>query len=193
MTKSKNKSIIALVVMAFMLVASIALAATGAWFTANVADKTATVKFGTITMEASDGVFAVTGGTINDTAKYTTNTDVMPGDTITFTSTVTNSGEKAYLFAKYAVTGTNAASTAAAKLGGQELVALTGENSNVYYVVVDAGSTAGFEYKVVLAGSEYGNDYQGDDITCTISFAEVQYANFADAAAAYAAVEWNNG
>ena len=65
-SKKNTKSIIALVVLSLLLIASICLAATGAWFTANVADKSDTVKFGKIEMAVDGGTFHVEGGNIND-------------------------------------------------------------------------------------------------------------------------------
>ncbi len=72
MVKSKNKkSVIALVVMAFLLVASIVLAATGAWFT----DKESGTVSGSITFGKIDLV-AISDATIT-WSKET----VLPGDT----------------------------------------------------------------------------------------------------------------
>ena len=97
MVKSKNKkSVIALVVMAFLLVASIVLAATGAWFTDKEEETLAgeTITFGKIDLDT-----VTVAGTQFGTAK------VLPGDSYTATVTVklAEGSEDAYVSVAAAV------------------------------------------------------------------------------------------
>lgn len=71
-SKKSTKSLIALVVMALLLVASIALAATGAWFS-DSGTGSAAGKFGTVSVDESISVSIAEN-------------PVLPGDTITITN-----------------------------------------------------------------------------------------------------------
>ncbi len=103
MTKSKNKSIIALVVMAFMLVASIALAATGAWFTDKLATESKTFTFGSVDIAWAEGnTFKL------DDAAITENQQVLPGCKITYEGTINNEGaSNAYVVVQITATLSN--------------------------------------------------------------------------------------
>lgn len=99
MVKSKNKkSVIALVVMAFLLVASIVLAATGAWFTAsgnaNLTD--GKLKFGTVALkveaDTGNGVYRADG-----TTKITDGI-LVAGDQVKSKFTITNESDTAVYY-----------------------------------------------------------------------------------------------
>ena len=97
MVKSKNKkSVIALVVMAFLLVASICLAATGAWFTDKETGKLngETITFGTIDLD-----------TVKVEATQFGSVKVLPGDSYQATVTVklAENSEDAYVSVAAAV------------------------------------------------------------------------------------------
>lgn len=107
MVKSKNKkSVIALVVMAFLLVASIVLAATGAWFTSSASGAASgTIKFGTVKVEL-EGISADTTLTKTHEADLTVDgcSWKIEGMKIKFTNTV----DIYYAYeVKVAVSGTN--------------------------------------------------------------------------------------
>ena len=191
MVKSKNKkSVIALVVMAFLLVASICLAATGAWFTSEREDAGKTLTFGkvAITVTSTEGLKVVKG---DKAGNYLEATNVMPGDSLSYDGTITNEGDEAYLFVKYSVTGLAADATVTFQVGGVDGVKLTG-HEDVYYVKLDrkgeANANSSVKFAVELTGGSYGNDYATKPITAVLKMQAIQYANFADAAAAYAQV-----
>ena len=189
MVKSKNKkSVIALVVMAFLLVASIVLAATGAWFTSEATDKSDTFTFGNIdiTVTSAEGL-KVTKGTV--AGDYLTTTDVMPGDKISFDGTVKNNGDEAYLFVKYSVTGLKTGQEVTFNVGGVAGVKLEGQ-ADIYYIELakksDGDTGKAISFAAELTGSEYDNTYEDKDISVVIKLQAIQKANFADAKAAFA-------
>lgn len=191
MVKSKNKkSVIALVVMAFLLVASICLAATGAWFTSAKTDAGKTLTFGkvAITVTSTDGLKVVKGDKAGD---YLEATNVMPGDSLSYEGTIANEGDEAYLFVKYSVEGLAADAAVTFQVGGADGVKLEGQ-TDVYYVKLDkkggANANSSVKFAVELTGGAYDNEYATKPITAVLKMQAIQYANFADAAAAYAQV-----
>ena len=191
-SKKNSKSLIALVVMAFLLVASIVLAATGAWFTHNVSDQTDSLTFGNITI-AVKGTSEFTATHKDGSAVSYADADIMPGDKINFTSTIENQGEAAYLFVKYEVEGLADGATAPTiTLGGEGLV-LVEDSSDTYYVAVDATAEKAFSFAATLDGDKYPDDpYENATITITVKFAAVQQANLT-AKEALAVAVWNAG
>ncbi len=127
MTNAKNKkSVIAIIAMAFLLVASIVLAATGAWFTSTATDRTgnADVKFGKVAISIGEGdvtltkshvaeltvdncSWAVTGLELTTTSsvdmyyQYEVKVEITGADTSYFTVT----GDKAATIKKWTVGG----------------------------------------------------------------------------------------
>ena len=90
-SKKNSKSIIALVVMALLLVASIVLAATGAWFTHKAEGDKQDFTFGKIQIAfGADNAY-----TLDEKADLTAK--VMPGCTIAFNGSVENKEEAAYV------------------------------------------------------------------------------------------------
>ena len=157
-SKKNSKSIIALIVMALLLVASIALAATGAWFTDKLTDGGDTVNFGKIDIEYSTP-FSLAGDP----------TLVMPGDALTVAGEIVNNEEAAYIAVKISVTGTKEAKNfyAVKKVAADGTITLAS-------VVGGEGENLG---KIVLNGDDYDNTYQGKEISITVSVAAVQQAN----------------
>lgn len=101
MVKSKNKkSVIALVVMAFLLVASICLAATGAWFTSQIAGAKDEVNFGEITVTLGEGSLAK----VVDHGATELTGNVMPGDDVSAKIIVTNAKDECWYAVKLTVT-----------------------------------------------------------------------------------------
>ena len=98
MVKSKNKkSVIALVVMAFLLVASIVLAATGAWFTDQLHEDSTTLNFGKVDI-AETTAFAVTASNTIDTTK-----ELMPGSKLVVAGVITNNENPAWIAYKLSI------------------------------------------------------------------------------------------
>lgn len=154
--KRNTKSIIALVVMSLLLVASILLAATGAWFTDKVADKTGTVNFGKINIEYS------TTTPFSFAIKDTEGTIVMPGDTLQFAGVIENKEEAAYVAIGVSFTGVESL-TATKKV-----------------VQVAKGGTIDLSTElddIVLTGENYKNNYQGKPISVTVTVCAVQAKN----------------
>lgn len=100
MVNSKNKkSVIALVVMALLLVASIVLAATGAWFTDKVDKASNDFTFGKIDIDLAAGA----GFTLDDVAVTTAKT-VLPGCEIKYNGTINNLADAAIVGVKVSAT-----------------------------------------------------------------------------------------
>lgn len=100
MANSKNKkSVIALVVMALLLVASIVLAATGAWFTDKVEKASNDFTFGKIDIDLAAGA----GFTLDDVAVTTAKT-VLPGCEIKYNGTINNLADAAIVGVKVSAT-----------------------------------------------------------------------------------------
>jgi len=188
MVKSKNKkSVIALVVMAFLLVASIVLVATGAWFTSATTDSSKTFKFGKVELEVTNTTLTVTKGDV--AGNYLTGTDIMPDDTISMEGTIANKGEEAWLFVQYEVTGLKDGEEVIFQVGGVDGAKLEGQD-NIYYIALDANATTApaeaIKFKAKLTGANYDNTYQGGSISVTLKMQAIQKANFANAKAAFA-------
>ncbi|MGN1222856.1 MAG: hypothetical protein ACI4T1_01860 [Christensenellales bacterium] len=169
--KMKNKkSLVALVVMAFMLVASITMAATGAWFTDQATAISGTqLDFGKIVLSGETGT--VTAATV----KTETTDLLMPGDTLTINFSATNDEQAAYWIADVTVTLTNttADDTAFAALDGTY-----GADSKVTTAqTVAAAESISGTIELELTGATYGNDYQGATVTVTVTLKAVQQEN----------------
>lgn len=149
--KRNTKSIIALVVMSLLLVASILLAATGAWFTDKVADNSGTVNFGKINIEYTTPYsFTENGKT------------VMPGDTLHFAGVITNQEEDAYVAIEVSLTGVKS------PISTKKVVELTKNGT------IDLGTELG---DIALTGDDYDNTYQGKPISVSVKVCAVQKKN----------------
>lgn len=178
-----KKSLVALVVMAFMLVASITMAATGAWFTDNATAINGTkLNFGKIALSGE-------AGTVTAATQKTPTTDLlMPGDKLTIEFSATNDEEAAYWIAvvDVAISGITAEpapdTSAITNLSGTYGTTSTKVTEAV--AVAKDGAISG-KIELELAGASYGNDFQGATITVTVTLKVVQQENL-DAAEAYA-------
>lgn len=149
--KRNTKSIIALVVMSLLLVASIVLAATGAWFTDKVAEGSGSVNFGKIDIEYSTAF------------KFTEDaTTVMPGDTLHINGVVTNKEEAAYLAVEISLTGVKEPKAI------KKVVAL--DKKGTFDLATDLG-------EIKLTGDDYDNTYQGKAIAVSVKICAVQQKN----------------
>lgn len=152
--KRNTKSIIALVVMSLLLVASILLAATGAWFTDTVPDNSGSVNFGKIDIDYTTPYEFTQNGTI-----------VMPGDTLHFEGEVTNKEEQAWVAVQISLTGVKA------PISTDKVVKL--DKNGTINLSTELGD-------IVLTGGDYKNDYQGKSIAVTVKVCAVQVKNVTD-------------
>lgn len=162
-SKKNSKSIIALVVMALLLVASIVLAATGAWFTQLNKGAEKNISFGKVDVAVNDNGYGFyRGAAETDT--------LMPGDTIKAKLTLTRAADSDDVWYTYTISvkvdGTEMGKTSATP------VKLTGTTA----VDIDAS--------VELEGAKYGNYYETKAVVVSYEVRMVQAANVADEAAA---------
>ena len=154
-TNSK-KSVIALVVMAILLVLSMAMTITGAWFTDKVTNGNAgELDFGKIELT---GVDAVSVAKAQDDCS-----DLMPGCSLAVSGTVTNAGEKAYV--AYELTITFEEDVATPGVAANDPVELP-ENFTLPTTI--------------------GNNAQESTVSASITVAAVQYEHMTTAPADYA-------
>lgn len=167
-SKKNSKSIIALVVMAVLLVASIVLAATGAWFTANGKTDDKTLTFGTVKIAKVEETVAVSN-TID-----TENVKLMPGSKLAGNLVVNYTGDSAaYIRYKVAVSGDGAANVT---------LALTGAEADGWVYAETAAAT---DLTVAINGSvatTVDNEAQGKTVTLSFTVEALQKANTAASA-----------
>ena len=187
MVKSKNKkSVIALVVMAFLLVASIVLAATGAWFSAT-ADKSLTsgdLTFGALTIGSTTGSSLQLSHNGGAYAEVTEDKLVMPGDKIkgaTVSFTVTSTDDCGFY---YAIKSGNVWY----KIVAGQLAEIVDDQA-VLVAKTSETLTFGSDAEVTIP-TNTGNDQQGQNYAVsnvysgTYSLYVIQAANITDAAQA---------
>lgn len=164
--KRNTKSIIALVVMSLLLVASILLAATGAWFTDKATTTEKKLTFGTLDITGVTEDVKVVNTIAN------TNGPVMPGSTISGKLTINYTGT-ADAYYRYKVV-----------FGGDGATSLTGTNSEWVYDEVTGSAEAQTIQKdiSVTVATTVGNTAQGQEITLNITVEFIQKANTAASA-----------
>lgn len=166
-SKKNSKSIIALVVMALLLVASIVLAATGAWFTANGATTEKPLKFGTVTIK----------GVTEDVVVKNTDTTLeklMPGSNLSGKLTVEYTGNAA-AYIRYKVTVDGAGK-------GFVTLTLTGADADGWVYAETAASTNLVADVAGSVATTVGNDAQDADVTIKFDVEAIQKANTAASA-----------
>lgn len=146
-SKKSSKSLIALVVMALLLVASIALAATGAWFS-DIASGTGNGTFGTID--------------VGDTVTVTVDSTIMPGDKITVTPVAYAGTADAYYKVSVSFSGEGAG-------------ALSSSAGAVYGKVSKDGNITVAD--ITIPGEGTDNTYQGKAVTVTVTIEAIQADN----------------
>ena len=162
MVKTNKKSLIAMIAMVVLLIASIAMGITGAWFTDKLDDKSSTLNFGKIDIEYSTEYSCTLDGQ-----------KVMPGDTLKFSGVITNKEEEAWVALQVAFTGVKGVTNVdkVTKLAKSGTIDLSTELTDI-----------------VLTGESYDNTYQGQTITVTVKVCAVQAKNITEAPVDYAAV-----
>lgn len=161
-----KKSLVALVVMAFMLVASITMAATGAWFTDNATGTSSKITFGTV-------AFSSDAATVTTTIKnlYANTTDlVMPGSEITVSCDLTYEGT-ASAWVRYKLSCSNTNVTLAG----------TGSEDGYYYVAtkMEKGSTVVSDITATVSKALTNASIEGTEVTFTLQIEAIQAANTA--------------
>ena len=173
--KKMNKSTVAIVVLALLLIVSLVLTATGAWFTDKAdQDAKSNLTFGKVDIEMTSSDYAAKTKTA-----AVDGYDIMPGDVIGGTVDVNNKFEAVYV--KFTVTATDELHTDTAltlknvKLGA---TALTADADGSYYgaIAKETASTV-FTFDVELTGTAYGNEYQGQKLSFKVSVSAIQQAN----------------
>ena len=190
-SKKSSKSLIALVVMAILLVASIVLGATGAWFTSYKAMDPEDLTFGNIEITATADELAVVSSPDRQTAA------LMPGDEVTISFHVTNTGDKAFIAAKVTV---EVAAADGATIPDAEITAfksmfegwyVNGELNSATFDgltltdndIVAAGQTAPVDFTITdtLDGEKYGDEWELATVSVTIKVYAIQAENMAAA------------
>lgn len=170
-SKKMNKSTVAVIVLALLLVLSLVLTATGAWFTdkAQVEDKG--LAFGTLDI---DSVTMTTAAKATNTID-TDNVSLMPGSTISGTATVTLKEGSAAAWLRYKITFSGE--------GAEYIKGADGEaalSTEYVYVAnaVEGGATSEIEISAKVPTSVQ-NAAQGKAVTITIEVEAIQQANTA--------------
>ena len=184
-SKKMSKSSIAVIVLSILLVLSLILGFTGAWFTDKDAKGEQTVNFGTIDValdETSDIGF-------KNGDNSTLTEPLMPGDKVMAKAVVKNTGAEAYYVVKILVSaqvkGAEEAATAKYYVwNGTETV----EASETVMPKLKATTgTATIDLSMDLDGATYGNDYQGGKAVVSCEVRAIQAKNLT-AAQAYKAL-----
>lgn len=162
-SKKNTKSIIALVVLSLLLIASICLAATGAWFTDKKAGTGADVTFGTVNIQSSNGAVEL--------VKAETAAIAMPGDKLNVTGAINNDGT-AKIWVRYKLTH-NYTTEDALKTELDKV--FTGAYTYVA-AAVEAGASSNLTGSVTIP-VELGNAAQGATFKVTLEMEAIQWAN----------------
>ena len=171
MVKSKkmSKTSIAVIVLALLLVLSLVMGMTGAWFTAKTDNgEGISIQFGVISMDAEGSEVAFKRG---NAALAPDEDYLMPGDKVNVELSVENTGYEAVYYAvNLEINGT------AADVDPHWYVVVSGElveltTSNIQ--TLDAEDTLEIDASILLDGDlVYGNEYQ--DTTVTVAY-EVRF------------------
>ncbi|MBR4124039.1 MAG: hypothetical protein IKR12_00535 [Clostridia bacterium] len=177
--KKMSKTSIAVIVLALLLVFSLVMGMTGAWFTSKAGSATDTsLDFGRVVLNVTGGSFGQVSHTNNGDAAYLDGVEVMPGDSINYSLTVAKAATSEDFYYRIFVTVTGVAG--ASYTADETVYDTTAEGWN--------GTHAG---SITLAGNVYGNTYQGANISLAYEVRAIQKANItaADAAKYLASTE----
>ena len=169
-SKKMSKSSIAVIVLSILLVLSLILGFTGAWFTDKKEGSEVTKDFGTVELNVAATEFGKVTRVSNEAGEVTGK--IMPGDTIGYSLTVTKAeGSEEFWFAvTVSITG----------LKDPITTEITAEN------VKDSAKDSVVTGNVELTGATYDNTYQGKQVTLSYVVYAVQKANVATATEAVA-------
>lgn len=171
-SKKMSKSSIAVIVLSILLVLSMVLGLTGAWFTDVQTGDGVTKDFGKIAITVDDDKFGEVTRAYNDTGVVTGK--IMPGDTINYLLKVTADQEDAWFIVVLDVEGVDAgdATTALADMTEADVYSTNGTTP-----VEVTG-------ELELDPTVYGEDYENDTITLNYTVYAIQKANVENKAAA---------
>lgn len=187
-SKKMSKSTVAIVLLSLLLVLSLILTATGAWFTDHKSGASDDTRdFGVIhlnTASMTSSIKDIKGVSIGK------DENVMPGDVITLTGLVklAEDSDKAYVF--ITLSGNDAKYTLAAT----DWIAVDGQEG-VYYAVMEASNekTLTLTYDTKDVNEDYTDaagtlQHMGKPVlgAVTINVAAIQFRNFDNATEAYA-------
>lgn len=173
-SKKMSKSSIAVIVLSILLVLSLILGFTGAWFTDKKEDSSSEMSFGTVKLAELTGLDGISVTNTVDTA----NTNLMPGSTITGTVNVKNEGNAA-VWLRYKVTFSGEGSAFIKDDKGNDLA-----TEYVYPAAALAGgapTTISIKAKVPELTA---NTAQEKTVTITVVVEALQQANTAETNAA---------
>ncbi len=180
-SKKMSKSSIAVIVLSILLVLSLILGFTGAWFTDKDAKSEQTINFGTIDV-ALDGTSDI--GFKNGDGSALTK-PLMPGDKVMAKAVVKNTGAEAYYVVRILVSAQvkGAEEAATAKyyvLNGDKAVEAS---ATVMPKLAATTGTATIDLSMDLDGAVYGNDYQGGKAVVSCEVRAIQAKNLTAAQA----------
>ena len=170
-TKSK-KSVIALVVMAILLVLSMAMTITGAWFTDYLDQETDSLEFGKIDIEwnASNG-YSFTYDCEEE------GLPVMPGCVLTLEGTIDNLEEKAYIGYKMTIAFTKDVEIVLTSEQEAAGWSYTGNTLSIDEVVVKDSNESVVLDTTFAIPETLGNAAQGATAEVTLDVAAVQFVH----------------
>ena len=188
MKKAKKLGLqsLALVLMAFVLVAGVAFGMTGAWFTHAPAAEVDTIKLGNGVYATLATEFAApsTEGDhkIGSTGYY------MPGDTVNFTGTITAHAKSMPFWVRIKVVATGLANdrisltSVTAKLGndGTNRTVALGDTWVYLTDMVSASEVYNLSATLTISGPNNTNTHINDTITVTTTIQLIQAANIAE-------------
>jgi uncharacterized repeat protein (TIGR01451 family) len=191
MVKSKkmSKTGIAVIVLALLLVLSMVMGLTGAWFTDKADGEAQTVHFGSILVGLSGDSFTTTRAIVNSDSETTL---VMPGDKVHYAATVTNSGENDLYYLIQVVFVDSVNPTGGFGVDGYYTDGSSKDANGTSQVVTAAkliphgntGNTDSVDL-VIDVPTSTGNSYQHATLQATLTVYTIQAANIASAEAAY--------
>jgi hypothetical protein len=171
-SKKMNKSSVAIVLLALLLVLSLVLTATGAWFTDKEEGTDVELTFGHIDINVDATAF----GTVTAGGEYLEGVDIMPGDKVSYALSVDGKATSESFWFAVIVTSEGLATNMEDGLASLEA-------KNVYSWERGAAATE-VKGEVTLDGATYDNNYQGKTVTFSYYVVAVQKANVASAEAA---------
>ena len=167
--RKMSKASVAIIVLALLLVFSLVMGITGAWFTDTKSNNATSLQFGTVSLAALN---MGTGVSVTNTIDAS-NEHLMPGSTVSGTVTVQNTGNSA-AWLRYKI-----------EFGGAGAAHLTDENGDPLssaYVYVATALAGGASTTIPVAAEvpeETGNAAQNLAVTVTITVEALQQANTA--------------
>ena len=161
-SKKMSKSTVAIVLLSLLLVLSLILTATGAWFTDTKTAGDKTLTFGTVELDT----VSLSGVAVSNTIE-TTNTNLMPGSTISGKVSVKNKGNSAaWLRYKVSFEGE-----------GAEYITMGSEDEYQYVAAaLDGEGEASISISATVDNT-VGNAAQGKSVTIKIVVEALQQAN----------------